>query len=162
VTGGRSFERRGLIGTPLEEVLPVELTDRGGGQIRAAAGGEGGVGRDAVRVTDEGLRHPVMRIGNRDQLRTLWSSLPALAAAAPLGGRRPGASVLAVTSASNGALLPVVAVQKYGRGRSMVFSGEASWRWRMLQPATDRRYDFFWRQTARWLTVDAPEAVSLT
>ena len=34
--GGRSFAQRGLIGTPLEEVLPLELNDRRGGLARAA------------------------------------------------------------------------------------------------------------------------------
>ena len=33
VLGGRSFAQRGLIGTPLEEVLPVELNDRHGGAV---------------------------------------------------------------------------------------------------------------------------------
>ena len=44
----------------------------------------------------------------------------------------------------------------------MVFGGEASWRWRMLQPAADRRYEFFWRQALRWLSTEAPEPVMLT
>ena len=38
VLGGRSFAQRGLAGTPLEEVLPVELNDRRGGLVRASAG----------------------------------------------------------------------------------------------------------------------------
>ena len=33
--GGRSFAQRGLIGTPLETVLPVELNDRRGGLTRS-------------------------------------------------------------------------------------------------------------------------------
>src|SRR5262245_29759297 len=37
VMGGQSFARRGLAGTPLEEILPVELTDRRGGLARAAS-----------------------------------------------------------------------------------------------------------------------------
>jgi RNA polymerase sigma factor (sigma-70 family) len=43
-----------------------------------------------------------------------------------------------------------VLLQRFGRGRSMVFAGEASWRWRMLQSSTDRSYEFFWRQAARF------------
>ena len=50
-----------------------------------------------------------------------------------------------------GAVYPVVAVQRYGQGRSMVFGGEASWRWRMMARSTDRSYELFWRQAARWL-----------
>jgi hypothetical protein len=31
----------------------------------------------------------------------------------------------------------------------------------MLRPATDRTYEFFWRQAARWLSSDAPDPVEL-
>lgn len=162
VFGGRSFERRGLIGTPLESVLPLELSDRRGGALRAPVE-EGPTAHDAVALTEEGARHPVMRIGaSAEDSKKLWGTLPALASNAPVGGPRPGASVLAVTTSASGVVFPVVAVQRYGRGRSMVFAGEASWRWRMLTPAGDRRYEFFWRQALRWLTVDAPDPVALT
>jgi hypothetical protein len=40
----------------------------------------------------------------------------------------PGAVVLAAASASGGAMFPIVAVQQ--PRPSMVFGGEASWRWR--------------------------------
>ena len=78
--------------------------------------------------------------------------------------RAKGASERSVNyhHALRNAILPVVVVQRYGRGRSMVFSGEASWRWRMMLPAEDRRYEFFWRQAVRWLTVEAPDSVSMT
>ena len=58
--------------------------------------------------------------------------------------------------------MPAWRCSAYGRGRSMVFAGEASWRWKMLQPSTDRSYEFFWRQALRWLTTEAPDPVSLT
>ncbi|MQA30106.1 MAG: hypothetical protein GEU82_09745 [Luteitalea sp.] len=162
VMGGRSFAQRGLLGTPLEEVLPLELNDRRGGLQRASMGDGLSAPHNSVVVTPEGQHHPVMRIGSTpDQTSKLWSTLPALASSAPLGGPRPGASVLALTAAPSGAVLPLIAVQRYGRGRSMVFAGEASWRWRMMQPSTDRSYEFFWRQAARWLSWDAPEQVSI-
>jgi hypothetical protein len=107
------------------------------------------------------LNHPIMRIGaTPEESRKMWAALPTLSSSAPLGGARPGASILAVTAAPSGVVLPLVAVQRYGRGRSMVFAGEASWRWRMLQPSTDRSYDFFWRQAVRWLASGAPDPVS--
>jgi hypothetical protein len=70
--------------------------------------------------------------------------------------------VLAMSASPNAGTVPLVAVQRYGRGRSMVFSGEASWRWRMLRPSTDRSYEFFWRQAVRWLASDASDPVALT
>jgi uncharacterized membrane protein len=162
VLGGRSFEQRGLIGTPLEAVLPVELSDRRGA-VRRPATEEAPAPQNRLVLTPEGESHPVMRIGSSSEAtRKLWNSFPSLASSAAVGGPRPGATVLAVTSTPSGVVLPVVAVQRFGRGRSMVFAGEASWRWKMLQSSTDRSYEFFWRQALRWLATEAPDPVSLT
>ncbi len=78
-----------------------------------------------------------------------------------VGSPRPGAAVLATTTGDDTGERPVIAVQRFGRGRTMVFAGEASWRWKMLLPSTDQIYDRFWRQTARWLGADAPEPIML-
>lgn len=43
----------------------------------------------------------------------------------------------------------------------MVFTGEASWRWRMMMPSTDRMYDTFWRQAVRWLAIGATDPVTI-
>ena len=161
VLGGRSFAQHGLVGTPLEEVLPVELSDRRG-LVRASYGRDAAVYNKLV-VTAEGEDHPIMRIGeSADQTRRLWTALPPLAASAQLGGPRPGATVLAVAASPSGGIYPVVAVQRYGQGRSMVFAGEASWRWRMMIESTDRAHEFFWRQAARWLAGPAPDPVAVT
>jgi uncharacterized membrane protein len=157
VLGGRSFAPRGLIGTPLEDVLPVELNDRRG-LMRVS--GSRPSSHNTVALTPDGENHPVMRLGATvEETRKRWMTLPALASSAPLGGPKPGASVLAITTAPGGAVYPLVAVQRYGSGRSMVFAGEASWRWRMMQPATDRTYEFFWRGAMRWLAAAAPDPV---
>jgi uncharacterized membrane protein len=160
VLGGRSFARRGLIGTAIESVLPVELDER-----RSPTRVDAGVrpaSHNAVAVTPEGQNHPATRIGaSPEETRRLWKALPALAASAPLGGPKPGATVLAVTTAPGGAVYPVVAVQRYGAGRSMVFAGEASWRWRMMQPSDDRSFEYFWRGAVRWIGGASPDAVSV-
>jgi len=44
----------------------------------------------------------------------------------------------------------------------MVFTGEASWRWRMLLPTSDQSYERFWRQAVRWLVQNAPAHVNVT
>ena len=87
VLGGRSFESRGMIGTPLEEVLPVELNDRHGSPVTAP--GEDGVAtQNVITPTPDGVNHPVMRIAaTADASRKAWSG-----AAGALGqrrGRRP-------------------------------------------------------------------------
>lgn len=155
VVGGRSFSGPGLRRTPLEPVLPIELSDRRpAGLSSDASPGP----RDKVVLTPAGERHPATRIGSSvEETRKMWSGLPSLAATASLGGPRPGATVLAVAAGSSGRVYPVIAVQQYGKGRSMAFSGEASWRWRMMLPSTDRSYELVWRQAARWLAGSSPD-----
>ena len=162
VMGGRSFAQRGLSGTPLEEALPVELSDRRGGVVQTSNGDDVRV-HNKMTLTADGESHPIMRLGDSvGETRKRWSALPALAASAPLGGPRAGATILAMTTAPGGALHPVVAIQRYGQGRSMIFAGEASWRWKMMVASSDRSYELFWRQAARWLAADSPEPVSMT
>jgi len=163
VMGGRTFAQRGLSGTPLEEVLPVDLNDRRGSVVRAAASQDLVGAHNKMTVTPDGAVHPIMRLAaSSEDTRDAWAKLPALAASAPLGGPRPGAKILATTTAPGGGVLPVVAVQRYGQGRSLVFAGEASWRWKMMVASSDRAYDLFWRQAARWLSADAPDPVAVT
>jgi hypothetical protein len=78
-----------------------------------------------------------------------------------VGGARPGAQVLALTASPGGQGHPLIAVQRYGQGRTMVFAGEASWRWRMMRPAADATYDTIWRQAVRWLAASAPGRVTI-
>src|SRR4029079_16144295 len=80
----------------------------------------------------------------------------------PLGGPRPGATILAVTTAPGRGIYPVVAVQRYGQGRAVVVAGEASWRWKMMVASTDRTHEFFWWQAARWLSSAAPDPVAIS
>jgi uncharacterized membrane protein len=158
VLGAKSFAQQGLVGTALENVLPVDLHDRGGGVVRTSSR-EGTTYR--VSLTAEGAAHPVMRVGgSSEETAKRWSAVPALAGATALGAPRPGAQVLAVTSTADG-VRPVVAVHRYGRGRAMIFAGEASWRWRMQLPSTDRTHELFWRQAARWLSSASPGPVSI-
>ena len=157
VLGAKSFAQQGLVGTPLEVALPVDLHDRGSGVVRTSSARDAAAFR--VRVTPEGAAHPVMRVGSSlEDTAKRWASVPALAGATSLGAPRPGAQVLAVANTVDG-LRPLVAVHRYGRGRAMIFTGEASWRWRMQLPSTDRTHELFWRQTARWLASDAPNPV---
>jgi hypothetical protein len=80
---------------------------------------------------------------------------------AHVGGSRPGAQILAVALSAGGTPQPLIAAQRYGQGRSVAFAGEASWRWRMMRPATDTSYETIWRQLARWVTAGAQGPVTI-
>ena len=159
VLGARSFVGQGFAATALEDVLPLRLTDRGNGVVRVSARPDA---RFSVTLTADGQSHPVMRIGGgAGDTATRWGAVPPLSGAAALGALRPGAQALALVQAPDGPR-PLVAVQRYGQGRSMVFTGEASWRWRMQMPSEDRTYELFWRQAARWIAAGAPDRVSVS
>ncbi len=161
VLGARSFDRQGLVGTPLEDVLPVDLTDRRGAVLRTSNTIVEAT-PNTVTLTQDGLAHPATRLAaSVEESRKRWSELPALASVTPVGGPRPGAQVLAISTGAAGDARPLLAVQRYGQGRSMVFAGEASWRWRMGKPATDTTYETIWRQMARWLTASANGPVNI-
>jgi uncharacterized membrane protein len=160
VLGARGFQRQGLRDTPLEDVMPLDSTDRGGGGVVQAAASPG---RNRVVITPAGESHPVMQLGtDAESNDRRWAAVPPLASISPLGTPKPGANVLAVTGGPGGAPRALVAVQRFGEGRSMVFTGEASWRWRMLLPTTDQSYERFWRQAVRWLVQNAPAQVNMT
>ena len=161
--GARSFARGAFVGTVLEDVLPLELSDRGGGLTRTSVQSIDSASEPyKVTLTPDGEVHPIMRLGvDRGESLRRWEQVPPLASTAMLGSPHPGAQVLATIATPGGGRYPLVAVQRYGRGRSMIFSGEASWRWRMGLPSTDRTHEMFWRQTARWLSMDAPDPIGL-
>jgi uncharacterized membrane protein len=158
VLGARSFMKQGLLRTALEEVLPLDLSGRGNAVLPASVTPRG---MNRVAITEVGAGHPIMQLSaGAAETRTRWEGVPALASTATLGGPRPGATVLAVTAGPGGAPRALVAVQRYGEGRSMIFTGEGSWRWRMMLPSADRSYDTFWRQAIRWLSLPATDPVT--
>ncbi|HYE87711.1 MAG TPA: glutamine amidotransferase [Vicinamibacterales bacterium] len=161
VLGARSFERQGLMGTALEQALPIDLADRRSSITLASAAAPVAEPNTAA-LTIDGVLHPATRLAvTPDDNRQKWASLPALASVAPIGGTRPGAQVLAVALTAGGTPQPLIAAQRYGQGRSLIFAGEASWRWRMMKPADDTSYETIWRQLARWITAGSQGPVTI-
>jgi uncharacterized membrane protein len=161
VLGARSFDRQGLAGTALEHALPIDLTSRRA-TITLATAQVTAHEPNAPALTVDGLLHPATRLAVLpEENRQKWAQLPSLASVAQVGGARPGAQVLAVALTAGGNPQPLIAAQRYGQGRSMVFAGEASWRWRMMRPATDNSYETIWRQLARWITAGAQGPVTI-
>jgi hypothetical protein len=148
--------------------VPASTTASGSTGAATASGGQAGangqaLGLNKVALTPEGERHAITQLGvSPDESRQQWAALPALASSTALGGAKPGASVLAIVNGAGGHARPLIAVQRYGHGRSMVFAGEASWRWRMRMPSSNRSFDTFWRQAGRWLAGDSPDPIAVT
>ena len=159
IIGARSFGERGVIGTDLGRILAVEA--RGAGAVNAAAAASSRQGT-RIELTSSGQQHPVMQLApGPDAAASPWNALPSLAAAAAVGRTRPGAEVLALVSGPAGEPQPLVAVQRAGRGRTLLFTGEGAWRWRMGLASGNVAYETFWRQALRWVAVQAPAPVSV-
>lgn len=158
VFGAQSFQRQTAVDLPIADVLPLDIVDRSNGVLQASSTPPS----NRLALTAAGETHPLMQLAaTPEENEKRWAAVPPLASVASLGAARPGASVLAVTGGPGGGARALVAVQRFGEGRSLIFTGEASWRWRMMLPASDDTYDRFWRQAVRWLGQTARPAVSI-
>lgn len=129
-------------GTPLEEVLPVQLD--AGGQV------DGDV---AMKPTRDGLNHYLMRLSEHPlDNEALWAKLPKLDGMTRVGKEKPGFTVLA-TRGNKGE--PVLVSHHYGSGRVLAFAGDTTHRWKLLgQPKTSEGLEAharFWKQVVLWL-----------
>ena len=157
--GRRSFSEGGWAGTPVAEMLPV--------QLGPAAGGEGETFRTelSIELTPWGRSHPALRLAETEEASAQrWLELPPTGTFNPLTRLKPGATSLIV---GQGAGIPdqqiVLAHQRYGAGRSLAWSIHDSWHWQMSAdiPVEDMTHETLWRQLLRWLVSYAPRAVEL-
>ncbi len=153
--GGRNaLGEGGYAGTPVDEVLPIEL-DPG------VNGRDDNVATEVVLApTDAGREHPALALGGAHV--TSWDSLPALTTVNAPGRLRPGATVL-LEGRNTGGTVPVLSVQRYGRGHSAVFLPQDAWRWQLTNklPVDDETQPAFWDRLLRWTVDGVPDQVEL-
>jgi len=138
----------------LANVLPVVLGHR---TIHIAER----IGREPtaypVVPTPVGLDHPALRFGSdAGETLSIWRSLPGAYWSHPVIRMKPLASSLAVSTDPLNRLAddpsqpaPLIAVQYYGKGRSLFIGFDETWRWRYL---TDGYYyRLFWHNVMDFL-----------
>lgn len=150
--GDRSFDLGKYAGTPVAEVLPINL----------------GVKGDAVDITPfqpaltaAGGRHPITQLApDPSENAAWWGRLASFYGLNLSLGARPGAAVLLehpTLKDSEGKPLPILTVGTYGQGRSMALMGDSSWRWFLGEAGEGRgnqAYLRFWKNAMRWLIAD--------
>jgi uncharacterized membrane protein len=148
--GVNSFGLGKYAGTPVAKMLPLEIS---------SADPRYSEQRYNAKITEEGRKHPVMRLSNDPEAnRHLWDNAPQLLGITPVKGVKAGGQVLLVNEKTN---QPVLAVQNYGQGRVGAFTSGGSWYWQMSMPASDEFQEKFWKQFIRWLVVGAKEQLTL-
>jgi uncharacterized membrane protein len=156
MVGGKNSFSSGLYqNTDIASILPVELLPD-----------------KALPVLDEvlfvpteyGETHNMMRLASDPaENRKIWDKLPPLPDFNRVGEIKPGGVVLARGEPDKTGGNPILlAYQRYGRGRSMVFTSGGSWHWQMLMHSEDQTYELFWKQMLRWLVTASPPQVGVT
>jgi uncharacterized membrane protein len=130
--------------TPLEKLLPVELTT-----VPAETGRP-----IAFELTAQGRTHPFLQLAADEAENTaLWQKLPRLHWAARVGRAKAAAQVLLVDSdpakATRGGKMPLIAMQGYGLGTVLYVGTDNTWRWRRGE--TEPRHAQLWGQFAQKL-----------
>ena len=134
-------------GTPLELLLPIELSDA---RNPTAVGTN--VASFRPELTLEGRASPIFRFGDDDASSIkIWDSLPELLWYFEAPRKKPAALVLAEHPSVHGSdgNLPLSIYQFLGMGKSMFHAFDDTWRWRFR--AGDRYFGRFWVQTIRFL-----------
>ena len=165
VGGPLSFSGGGYSGTPITDVLPVNLPPGPPGSVF----GVDEAARDATRdlktfepqLTSAGEHHPVSRLAlDPAANRARWKNLGALDDLNKTEGLKPDALALVVhptLKGRDGRPMPVVAVAEPGKGRSLAVMTGSTWNWlfKAGNAGKDHRhYDQFWSGAIRWLIKD--------
>jgi uncharacterized membrane protein len=154
--GRRALGEGGYAGTPVAEVLPVDL---GGGPNDKSPY----FSWLKVDVTVTGSIHAATQIAEAESTSAKrWKTMPPVTTVNRIGRAKPGATVLlSGEETKSGGHDIVLAYQRYGRGKAIVFPVQDSWLWQMDPSIAvdDMTFESFWRQLLRWLVSDVPSRV---
>jgi len=149
--GHRAFAEGGYAGTPVAEVMPVTL-----------AKGNDALVHLRVHPTRAGEAHAVTQLGDTEQASAeRWKSMPQLTSVNQIDAIKPGATVLLSATDDRRRDRVVLAYERYGRGKSIAFPVQDSWKWQMDATISveDQTHENFWRQLLRWLVDGVPDGV---
>lgn len=152
--GRRSFAEGGWAGTPVADVLPIELD---------AALATDTTFFEPIKIvpTPAGLSHAMLRLApDAEASAERWSTLPELSTFNRVGKLKPGATSL-LNGKGRDLEQTVLAHQRYGRGQALAFVVQDSWLWQMHAdiPLEDLTHETLWRQLLRSLVNGVPEQV---
>jgi uncharacterized membrane protein len=152
--GDASFSDGGFLGTAIDDILPVRLDDK---PMR--------FGTVTPKLTQAGLRHPIMDMGQGDMHRAeLFAALPPWTSANSMSMLTPGATSLAEDAAPEPGTAPtaLIAAMDAGKGRTLSVATDALWRWQFAfgpnGAVSARAYQRFWSNALRWLVRDPEHA----
>jgi uncharacterized membrane protein len=144
--GGRSsFGRGHYLGTPLGDVLPIQIDRLEGADFGEQEPEQFYVAGPVPLVLAEA--HPITRLAPSAENAVVWRKLPPLGWANRFAGVKeaPGVGVLLETPDKQ----PLLVSGEFGRGRTLAFAGESTYLWQMH--GFEKEHKRFWRQVILWL-----------
>ncbi len=150
--GGRaSLSDGGYQNSPLADLVPVQLPEGKGTFHRDFTGEE---------LTPAGAQSVICRLDD-DPARNAehWKRMPKMANYQEVGEPKPGATVLLNSTPEGRRKFPLLVTENFGRGRTMLFATEGTWRWKMWTDHADKTFATFWQQIFRYLVTDTPGQV---
>ena len=153
--GGRAtLSDGGYQASPLADLVPVQLPPNKGTFHRDFTGQE---------LTPQGALSSICRLDD-DPARNaeIWKKMPMMANYQDVGDPKPGATVLLESTPAGKRKEPLLVTENYGRGRTVLFATEGSWRWKMWLPHDNHTQETFWQQMYRYLVTDTPGQVTAT
>ncbi|HKX27972.1 MAG TPA: hypothetical protein VJ302_09790, partial [Blastocatellia bacterium] len=151
--GGRSFDAGKYANSPLADLLPLYLNDRvEEPEVQIASNYKAG-------LTSRGRLHAVTRLNeDRGLSAKAWEELPPITIPEILTRTKPGATLILEARSINdrNRVVPLLAEERYGRGRSLALTANDTWRWRMELDSKNNSHENFWRQLVRYLVSATP------
>src|SRR5262245_35146563 len=153
IGGARSFDAGKYANTPIADLSPLYLNDQVEGDETQI------VSNFKASLTARGRAHAVTRLTeNRNLSSKAWEELSPISIPESLTSAKPGATVILEANNINdrNRTTPLLAEERYGRGRSMALTSNDTWRWRMEMPSQNNSHETFWRQLLRYLVSATP------
>ncbi len=159
VGGVDSFGDGKYVGTPIEQMLPLEISEEYKDKnYLKARGTSDNVFRPVISAGAE--THPLLQLSDKsDQNRKLWETMPQLGGYNYVGRLKPAATLLLQhpVDTSNFGPRVIMAVQSFGRGKVLAFTSDVTPNWgEQFQGWKDEKegwlYARFWRGALKWLT----------
>ncbi|HKY06910.1 MAG TPA: glutamine amidotransferase [Candidatus Binatia bacterium] len=142
--GTRAFDSGGYGESALREVLPVELDGKGAFETRSVQAG----------LTPAGRAHPITRlVPDPKNNEETWRKLPALTGINRVRAVR-GESLLTAGSPDSPGSAPLLAIGRFGKGRTLALMTDDAWRWNFIavgNKETPQNHLKLMRQAVRWL-----------
>lgn len=149
--GLNSLSDGGWQNTVVADILPLQLLETQNNtfvrnQVRAV-------------ITPAGLRTPWLRISNESAgNQEAWDLLPEIADYQLVGEARPGATVLMEVQHAVGTS-PLLAYQRYGRGKTYMLATGGTWRWQMQMHSEDQSHETFWQSLLQEMISEVPQSI---